>query len=460
MKINKLENKVLATIRKYNMFSEGDRVLVGLSGGKDSVVLLTVLMRLSPILKIDLVSFHLNHGIRGEEANSDESFSKSISEKYGIRFISRFANVPEISSQSFDSLEVVARNERYKWFDKIAQKENCNKVATAHTASDNTETFFITLLRSGNSRYIPPIRGNIVRPLIEVTTEEILNYSKETGLEFVTDSTNADDSYTRNYIRNRIIPLFKLKSPSFDESIGKNSDILRSYEALCEREAERILTSKDCLTLKKLLTLCNDLAYHNVLYTVLNKKAIELNVSLTYSKFIETKALISSGRTGQKVDLSDSVSIYRSYDCIEFRSDSAFDAPYEFTIQMGRNDIPDSNLVLYLESPEEYDERMANNEQTDKKINKLTKNILFKYNIINSSLVARSRKKGDEYFSEGMNRSVKKHMINEKIPSSIRSKIPIVCDKKGIIWVPGLRVADRVKNEEGDLLSLSISFEN
>ena len=131
---------------------------------------------------------------------------------------------------------------------------------------------------------------------------------------------------------------------------------------------------------------------------------------------------------------------------------------YEFIIKRGENQIPNSDFVLYFETEEEYNNR--NNEQRKIKINKLTKNVFFKYNIINSCLYARSRKTGDKYTCNSMTKIIKKYMIDEKIPADVRSRIPIVCDDVGILWVPGLGVADRIKNSEGDTYSLSLDFKN
>lgn len=442
------------------MLEKGDKVLVGLSGGKDSVVLLNALSKLSNVLKIELVAFHLNHGIRGSEADKDELFAKAIAESIGVKFVSAFRNVPDISKESSDSLEVVAREVRYQCFKDIAFLEGCNKIATAHTSSDNVETYFISLIRSGNSKFIPPVRDNIIRPLIEISTQEVLDYVRDNNLSFVVDSTNSELVYTRNFVRNKIIPLFKEKNPTFEESINKNSDLLRSYEALCELETEKYYKkNKNPLSLESLCFLSQSFAYRNVLYSVLNKECLAYNITLNSSKFNEILQLLNSGVTGQKVDLSEKVYIQRSYDSVEFKESISDEAPYEFVLCQGKNLIPNSSLCLYLETKDEYFIRNSNNEQTSKKINNLTKNVFFKYNIINSSLVARSRKIGDEYYSEGMTRNIKKHMINEKIPSDLRGKIPIVCDNEGIVWVPGLRVADRVNDIDGEMISISLEFD-
>ncbi len=460
-KINLAENRILQTVRKHNMFSVNDRVLVGFSGGKDSVALLYALKTLSPILKISVVAFHLNHSIRGEEAKRDEEFAKSFCEKICVPFFSESVDVPKLAESSSLSIEETARKVRYKKFEELALREGCNKIATAHTASDNTETFLITLLRNGNSKGIPPVRSNIVRPLIELTTQEVIEYCENNNLEFVFDSTNACDDYTRNYLRNKVIPELKKIQPSLDGAVLKSSEILRAHESLAESIAQNYLENEqNPMGLAFLNTLAEDFSKRNILYSMLNLIVREYNITVSYSQFFDIINLILNGRVGQKVVLTDSFFFVRSYDELELKSQVQTFDDYKFEIKRGANPIPDSNIVLYLETEEEYLKRFCNNEQENKKINKLTKNALIKYNIINSCLLARTRKAGDCYISGGITRNIKKYMINEKIPSEIRSRIPVVCDEDGPLWVAGLGVADRIKNNDGEFLSLSIDFKN
>lgn len=458
-KINSTESKILKTVRKYNMISKGDRVLVGLSGGKDSVALLYALRRLSAILGIELVALHVNHGIRGSEADSDEAFSERFCESINVDFASVKIDVPSLSKNSHEGLEAVARNVRYEQFTAFAKQYNCNKIATAHTSSDNSETYLITLLRNGNAKGIPPVRCNVIRPLINLTTSDVLDYCIEMNLSYVTDSTNKDEDYTRNYIRNKIIPPLTKINSSLDECITKDSDIRRSYDALRDIEVEKYYASEENpLSLTSLKKLIGNIAYKNVLFSIIQKEARVKGLSVSYEQFLQIEELIADGTTGRYIELEKGFVAFRDYDALTFKEIEESGKDYKFKIVHGINEIPDSNVVLYLETLEEYKNRQKNNEVKNIKINKLTKNVLIKYNIMDTCLYARSRSAGDAYVSGGMTRKIKKHMINEKIPLSIRSRIPVVCDEEGIIWVPGLGLADRLKNQEGELLSLSVDF--
>ena len=233
------EKTVLETVKKHNMFMQNDRVLVGLSGGKDSVALLYLLNKYSAYFGISLVAFHLNHGIRGEEALRDENFSREMCQELNIEFVSQVVDVPSIAEELGESIEVAARKTRYEYFEKIASANKCNKIATAHTASDNSETYFITLLRNSNPKCIPPVRDNIVRPLIELSTDDVLQYCTDNELKYIFDSTNNQNEYLRNFIRNEIMPRVYSVNPSFDKNIGKTFEMQHSYEKLCDLQTNK-----------------------------------------------------------------------------------------------------------------------------------------------------------------------------------------------------------------------------
>lgn len=458
-KIDKFETKLITTIKKYKMLSGGERVLVALSGGKDSVALLHSLHRLSSHLRIELFAFHLNHGIRGEEANADEAFSRDFATKLGIEFLSSYVDVPARLTDTDAGIEALARDIRYKELERIANQLKCHKIATAHTASDNSETVLMTIARNSNAKGIPPVRDNIIRPLICHSTDEVLDYCARQELSFVTDVTNSDDSYTRNFVRHNILPRLYELSPSFDVATHNFANIQRSNSALIELEAKRYYEHNEKpMSLDSLIPLASDIAFYNVLYYVLNK---ETGTAISYSQFDGIISMLTNGRTGQKIKLSNGSFITRGYNELEFSYPKEEPLDYEFPIKLGRNPIPDSDLVLWLETPTEYIQRKKENELKSLKVNKLTKNILIKYNIINPSLIARSRRFGDSYLCRGITRSVKKFMIDEKIPAHLRSRIPVVCDSEGIVWVAGLGTADRIKNADGDkeAYSLSVDFE-
>jgi len=214
------------TIKDYRMLSEGETVIVGLSGGADSVALTYALLELCDEYKIYLEAVHINHNIRGEEALRDEEFVKSFCEKHSIPLTVESIDVIALAAEKRISCEQAGRDVRYAAFNKqIGGRKNC-KIATAHTLSDLMETTLFNMARGTGIkglRGIVPVRDNIIRPLIGQTREKIEEYCKSRGLDFVTDSTNLSDEYTRNKIRHNIIPALYEINPSLDMAMQRLS---------------------------------------------------------------------------------------------------------------------------------------------------------------------------------------------------------------------------------------------
>lgn len=462
-KTDNFEIKLLNTIKKYDMFSSEDRVLVGLSGGKDSVALLYALKSLSPYLGITVKAFHLNHGIRGKEADSDMEFAEKLCDVLSVPFYSERADIPSMAKDCDVGLEAIARDVRYSALDRVCIATDCNKIATAHTASDNSETVIMTLMRNSCPRGIPPVRNNIVRPLIMHTTEEVLDYCKRHNLLYVTDSTNLDDNYTRNYVRHKILPSIYQLFPSFDDTVANYADMRHNDDMLIDDIANKYLSeNENPMQLSSLSELANSPAYRSVLHRVLT---LHFKADINFKQFSGIVSLILSGNTGQRIVLVGDKYVLRDYNELKLCKKSDFTEDFhDFQIELkyGRNPIPQSPYSIWVESPEDYKLRQSENIENKKEnlnVHKITKNISTKYNIIVNSLIARSRKSGDAFVCRGITRSVKKFMIDEKIPSELRSRIPIVCDEKGIVWVPGLGTADRINTADKDCYVLSLDFE-
>lgn len=236
--------KVRRTIEKHHMLEKGDRVVVGLSGGADSSALLEALYLLKEQYSLSLFAAHINHGIRGEEADNDEAFAESLAKQRDIPFLCLKADAPAYAKEHRIGLEEAGRRIRYDYFESCAKG---GKIATAHTLSDNAETVLLHLSRGAGTKGlcgIPPIRGNIIRPLIECSRDEVEDFCKKRGLDFVTDSTNLCDDYSRNFIRNNIIPLFKKLNPGFERAVSRSAAIAAGEQGFIERAAQKALS--DC----------------------------------------------------------------------------------------------------------------------------------------------------------------------------------------------------------------------
>lgn len=223
--------KVDKRVKDYEMLSKGDFVVVGVSGGADSMFLLNYLIGKREELKLNLSVANVEHGIRGQESVADTEFVKKYCEEHNVDFKSISIDAVNESKSLGMGVEEYSRQKRYEFFNSF----NADKIATAHNLSDNVETFLFRLCRGTSVKgltSIPCIRGKIIRPLIDVSGDEIREYCNQNNIPYRIDSTNADNDYSRNKIRNQIIPLFEEINPSFEQAVArliKNIDCEDNY---------------------------------------------------------------------------------------------------------------------------------------------------------------------------------------------------------------------------------------
>ena len=225
-----LKEKVLETIKKYNLITSGDKIVLGVSGGPDSISMLNILNEIKNELDFEIVVAHINHGIR-ENAKIDEEFVKKFCNKKGIKIYILNTNIEEISKKEKRGIEETGRKVRYEFFNEILEKTNSNKIAIAHNQNDNVETVIMNMIRgSGLSglKGIEAQNGRYIRPLIECTREEIEKYCEIEKLNPRHDESNDENIYTRNKIRNIVIPYLKKElNPNIVETLNRLSEIVK-----------------------------------------------------------------------------------------------------------------------------------------------------------------------------------------------------------------------------------------
>lgn len=225
-----MEEIVLNTIEKYNLINNGDKIIVAVSGGPDSMCLLNVLKNIREKFNLELFVAHINHMIR-EEADSETEYVKQYCEKNNIKCFVKMANVLEMAKQQKLGTEEMGRIVRYDFFNYVANKVSADKIAIAHTENDNAETVLMNLMRGASLeglKGIEPIRGKFIRPLIECSRDEIEAYCEENKLDPKFDKTNNDNIYTRNKIRNLLIPYIKKEfNPNIVESLNRLAVLAR-----------------------------------------------------------------------------------------------------------------------------------------------------------------------------------------------------------------------------------------
>lgn len=275
-----MEKAVLTTIEKYNLIQANDKIVLGVSGGPDSLFMLDILNKLKEKLQFDIVVAHVNHMIR-EEANEEEEFVKEFCKKIVVEFYSKRIEVEKYANNNKIGLEEAGRKIRYEFFDEVASRTNSNKIAIAHNKNDKVETILMNLLRGSGVtglQGIQPIKDNkIIRPIIEIERQDIEKYCRENKLEPKIDISNFDNTYTRNKIRNIVIPYIKEEfNPNFIETITRLSEVIteenKFLKNITEQRYSEILIEEEhnqiTLDLKKFNGEENVIKNRLILYTV------------------------------------------------------------------------------------------------------------------------------------------------------------------------------------------------
>lgn len=414
-------------------------VLVGFSGGPDSVMLLLFLLEYRRAVgDFSILAVHINHSIRGDEADRDERAAKQFCESLGVEFISCTYDIPGLSKESGKSLEETARDVRYSCFkDIILSRNDILAIAVAHNATDNLETILLNIMRGAGARGaagIPPVRDNVIRPLIYIPKSDIISLLDSYGVAYVVDSTNASLEYSRNRIRNKVIPELKHINSSPEQMATRLSRNLRrddSYinsvasDFLSEFPGMRVLRDKLMGLHTAVFSRVVAIMAHNVgasLSELQTEKIRSLIFGDDFSYDISGGRFVSERGVCRVLSQNESISAYE----IEIFDGINSFADYEAELLVSDEDIIVSSSNVY--------------------------NFSIKANlssaIINGRLFLRPKRDGDTVFYGGHTRKLKKLFNDCNVPPSLRDNVPILCDDNGVVWVPGIGVRDDRQGEK------------
>lgn len=424
-----IENIKLAAER-FDMFGGKSRtatVVSALSGGADSVCLTLALKELSSEYGFTLKAVHVNHLLRGAESDRDEQFCRDLCEREGIPLTVFRADAAAFAKEQKMSLEEGARKLRYGFFGKVS--EGSTKIATAHTLSDNAETVIFNLCRGTGLKGlcgIPPVRDNMIRPLIYCKREEILSFLSEKGQDFVTDSTNLSDDYSRNKLRHNVIPVLEELNSGFFESVKRLTESLsedeRFLSELAKEHYEDDLRAVDVSVRRR----------------VIKRRLCEAGIEPSREKIlaVENCALKGNGKTVLSGELYAVAKNGRIRTEIIPRERIVFP---ETKIKMGENPfLCDKTVIISVNNEENVSHGVFVNDL-------LTKHVL-DCDKIQGELVLRNRRDGDGFIRSGRSfTSSLKKLMNESVPVGERDKLAILADEKGIIWSERFGIAERVK---------------
>ena len=332
--------KVKENIITNNLISKGDRVLCALSGGADSVALLVILKKLSSELDFSLCASHLNHGIRGNEADRDERYCRKLCIEYDVPFASERVDVPSEAKSNGEGIEECARRLRYDFLKRAAFSFECNKICTAHHADDNIETVLMHIIRGcalTGLAGISPVNGNIIRPLLTVRKTELTEALNEQSIEFVFDSTNASLDSTRNYVRHNMLPHIYKINPSADKAFyrmceGVSQDI--AYFDAAVSKLDRALSKKALAALPSAMLSRYVIKRYEELFDGESVPQLE-NKSL---KLIVNS--LKSASSTVKYDISGNVTVYIEESGLTFEKRGNYKKQdFEIPLEMGENII-------------------------------------------------------------------------------------------------------------------------
>ena len=409
-------NKLLTFVRQQNMIGPGDKVTCAISGGADSVALLFALYLLKDKLNIQLSAAHFNHHLRGEESQRDENFVRDFCDRYDIPLtVGQGTIVP-----GKKGLEAAARDARYAFLRSLP-----GKIATAHTADDNAETVLMHMVRGTGLKGlggIAPVNGNVIRPLLTCTRQDVEGFCAEWCLNFITDSSNEGDDFLRNRLRHHVMPLLKQENPRLAENTSAMALRLRQDESCLSSLAE--LPEMDVETLR-------------TMHPALRKRALESFLKHSgvrepeASHIAQAESLVFSPKPSAFARFPGGVTIGRNYGLLQVQSRAEALEPMELpvpgSILWGDYRITAAEagegITLYPDGP----------------------------------ITVRSRLTGDSIRLSGGTKTLKKLFIDRKIPASERDRIPVLADRRGILAVHGFGIHS--DTAEGKLPAVRILIE-
>lgn len=431
--------KVLNFVKKNRIFEYGDRVILGVSGGADSVCMLHLLYSLQEELGITLYVVHVNHGIRKEEAERDAEFVRRISERLGLPYQVFHLNVPGIAREKKMSEEEAGRQARYEIFENVAMEMNANKIAVAHNLNDNSETVLFNLFRGSKLKGltgIPVRRGKIVRPILCLSRTEIEKYLNDHNLEYCIDSTNQKTDYSRNKLRLEILPYIKDNINSKAEyNIVNAAESLREVYDYIEYQTD--IAYKEFVVEEMLLNSAKELS-PVILKEVIRKWILHKTGKLKdiTGTHIDMVVQLLNNTVSKKIELPYSLTIKKGYGGIEFEKDSAPVKKIEkVLIENGKIYLPEG-VPISIEIEEIDKENIPDLLYTKwidyDKINKLT---------------LRNRQPGDYIMvnDKGGKKKLKDYFIDMKIPREERDGILLLADGSHVVWIVGYRISEFFK---------------
>ena len=448
-----MKNEFLKNLKSHNL--EGFGVLLAVSGGKDSMTMLDLFNYFKYELKLNLVVCHFNHSLR-DDADRDEKFVKTQCEKYGLKFYSKKEDVLLYSNENKLSTEEGARFLRYKFFDEVKRIENLEYIATAHNKNDLAETVIMRILRGTGINGLIGIqseRGDLIRPILNFSRDEIEKYIEENNIPFVEDKTNFEELYLRNKIRLNLFPILKNEyNPRILDAISRLSNIAFDYSTI----SREYIASKEGLlwefNREKILVYIEKLklqsrSFRNIMYREFFEFISKDPDGINYKIIEEIDNLIFS-KTGKYIEIKNVV-FKIEYDKLLIYDKNIFEnLEMKFCFE---------NLDFSLYSTKFFDIIIEQSSFEEFKNLKQNKDLLFINKKYLDFLKIRNKENGDFLELEFGKKKLKDIFIDEKVSKDIRKNIPIFEIENNIVWVPNIRRSNRyLVDEKDDIIKIRV----
>ena len=465
-------------MNKNNMIVPHETIIAGVSGGADSVCLLTILKELQKTIDFSIIVVHINHCIRGHESDMDQEFVRQLCEKYEVEFKAFSVEVQKMAEQDKISVEEAGRKARYRIFEEVLSEsanEGSGKIAVAHHMDDQGETILMNMFRGSAIKGIcgmQPVRGNIIRPLLCVRRREIEHYLETKRQNFRIDSTNLDNEYTRNRLRNVVFPYLEENVNLHSiENISSMAQMVSEAEDFIDRQA--IVAKSKCVSINedKAHTINIHLFSENdvIIKKYIIRKVIgELAGKLkdVYKIHIESILELENKQVGSQVDIAYGIIAKRGYNEIVIQNRSNHET-YIYKNECKDIIIEEKTTVSIKDTYYVKDESFVSFCNAEfcklyefKEIigNDYTK--VFDYDKIKFTLQFRTRQSGDyiQIDRNGGNKKLKDFFIDCKVPKDYRDRVLLLADGNSILWIVGFRMSEgyKISNNTKSFLQVKI----
>lgn len=457
-----MEEQFLKNIKEKTDIRPGDRILVAVSGGMDSVLLLYLLNKYKDELGIEIEAAHINHMLRKKESDKDQQLVKKLCSEWFINYHTINIDIKKISQSNKWSIEEGARKLRYEYLNSLKEQFSFRKIAVAHHHKDQAETILMHLIRGTGAEGLRGMfidKNNIIRPLLNITREEIEEKVKVLALEYRTDKSNLQTRYARNKIRIKLLPMLKKYNPQIENNLVKTGEIIKEDNNFIESEVDKYY---------------NKYIEHKDQYIIINEKIIELHLAIRRRLLIKAYKELShmyleykfvekadqyikklQKKQNNKLGLPNGINLFRNKDGI--------------ILDMRKKVLTHESLEFLIEKPGQYE--FAGKILKLEVINELPgKDIYIKrdsfegyvdFNKLTWPLRARNRKSGDLFFVIGnkIERKLKKLFIDRGIEAQTRDELPIIVSRNDkLVFIPGIGISDLFKIDENTITILHFSY--